>query len=909
MPVATNDQVNWHALEAAEILRRLQTDEAGGLRSDEAARRLQTYGRNVVASRKGHGPLVRFLLQFHQPLLYILLAAGIITALLGEHVDSGVIFAVVLVNAIVGYIQESKALRAIEALAKTLSVGATVIRDGDRRRISAAELVPGDIVLLESGAKVPADLRLLDLRELAIDESLLTGESVPIEKSKATLPLETELADRTNMAYSSTLVTRGHGIGVVVATGDATEVGRISKLIGAAEELQTPLLRKIASFSRLLLWVILGIAAAAFVIGLLRGQSVVDMFLVAVALAVGAIPEGLPAAMTVMLAMGVSRMARRKAIIRRLPAVEALGSTTVICSDKTGTLTQNQMTVRAIAVAGEMFEVSGSGYDPTGVIERDGQAIDVKSHKALELCLRAGALCNDASLSRIDGSWEIQGDPTEAALLVAAHKAGLRQPELQEKYPRLDVIAFESDRQYMATLHVGGAPDQPCLVFVKGSVERVSAMCDRWLLPDGRVVELDRSSVQQSSVQLASRGLRVLALAYKEVPPGTEDLSHDMIRNGLIFLGIQGMLDPPRPEAITAVAKCRNAGILVKMITGDHALTAASIAAMIGLVDGGRDRNAHDVPVLTGAQMAKIPDHALPEAAEDTAVFARMTPEQKLRLVKALQSRRHIVAMTGDGVNDAPALRQADIGVAMGVAGTEVAKESADMVLADDNFASIEAAVEEGRTVFDNLTKFIVWTLPTNIGEGTIILASVLLGTALPILPLHALYVNMVTTILLGLPLVFEKKEAGIMDRPPRDPRKPILTYELIMRTGLVSLLLLAGGFGLFTWEVWRGTDEAAARSAAVSAVVFGEMFYLLNCRSIIHSMFHVGVFSNPWIWLGVASMAAVQWCFAHLTIFNRLFHTEPMSLETWLLVIGVGVAIYVIVGVEKWLRRLAGER
>ncbi|MCE7975298.1 MAG: HAD family hydrolase [Leptolyngbya sp. PLA1] len=915
----------WHAAAATEVAREVACDPRAGLSAAEASARLTRHGPNTISAKRGRPWWVRLLLQFHAPLVYILLLAGAVTLWLAEYTDSAVILGVVLANAIIGFVQEQKAVAAIDALARSMRIEATVRRDGERRRIDAAQLVVGDIVLLEPGDKVPADLRLLDgaVKDLRIDESTLTGESKAVAKDAAALAEATVLADRRCMAYAGALVVRGTGEGIVVATADATEVGRISEMISSAEQIATPLTKKIAAFSHLLLWVILAVAVVAFVVGLLRGNPASEMFKAAVALAVGAIPEGLPAAVTIMLAVGVARMAGKKAIIRKLPAVEALGSTTVICSDKTGTLTQNQMTVRAAWCAGAEYEFTGGGYDPAGEARLAGaaHASRAEDHPALLELLACGALCNDAVLVARDGRWEIHGDPTEAALVVAARKlsdaggADLSRDILAARFPRLDAIPFESDRQFMATLHArepeSGSDAGERVVYVKGSVERVLGMCETAMGPRGENVPLDRAAAHTAAAALAGRGLRVLAFARVDAAPGQRDLTHPMVEQGLTFVGVQGMLDPPRPEAIDAVAACQLAGVRVKMITGDHALTAATIAGMIGIDGAGphTEGNFGTTPrVLTGAEMATIPDADLPAQAETTAVFARMTPEQKLRLVKGLQSRGHIVAMTGDGVNDAPALRQADIGVAMGIAGTEVAKDAADMVLADDNFATIEAAVEEGRNVFSNLTKFIVWTLPTNGGEAFVILAAIMLGWPLPILPIHALYINMITAILLGMPLIFEAKEPGVMARPPRDPNRPLLTFELFMRTGLVSLLLCTGAMGLFHWELARGMSEATARTAAVSVIVVGEIFYLFSSRALLRPAWAVPLFSNMWLWAGIAAMLVVQFAFAHTPIVNRLFHTAPLDASAWARVLLAAAGVLVIVEAEKAIRRAAAK-
>ena len=891
---------HWHHLPADEVIGLLDGDKEKGLDLFEVETRQKHFGPNAITGKKGRGPLLRLLLQFHQPLIYILIVAGTVTAFLQEWVDAGVIFGVVLVNAFIGFVQEAKAVKAIEALARTMTTEATILRAGEKRRISSTEVVPGDIILLQSGDKVPADMRLFQARDLQVDESALTGESVPVGKKPDVLDHDTGLADRRNMAYASALVTYGQGAGIVVAIGDQTEVGRISKLISSTETLATPLTRKIARFSHILLYAILALAAFTFVAGLMRGQSVFDMFMAAVALAVGAIPEGLPAAMTITLAIGVSRMARRRAVIRKLTAVETLGSTTVICSDKTGTLTENQMTVQEILAGGERFEVTGAGYAPTGGILRQGVAVDTHRSPALMECLKAGLLCSDSVLLENAGRWAVQGDPTEGALLVSAVKAGLDMGILGKELPRIDAIPFESQHQYMATLHSGGA-DNPGIMYVKGSVETILERCTLSLDSAGQPAVLDAERVHEAVGEMAAKGLRVLAFARGEIKRGTTGLNHPDVASGLIFLGLQGMIDPPRQEAILAVQKCHAAGIRVKMITGDHALTASSIARQVGL------HNPSDV--VTGKALTGISDLELIDVADRTSVFARVTPEQKLRLVEALQAKGNVVAMTGDGVNDAPALKRADIGVAMGITGTDVAKEAADMVLTDDNFASIEAAVEEGRGIFDNLTKFIVWTLPTNLGEGLVILAAIFAGVPLPILPVQILWINMTTAVLLGLMLAFEPKEPGIMSRPPRDPKTPILTGVLGWRLFIVGMLLLAGAFGLFEWELMTGATVAEARTVAVNVFVLVELFYLFNCRSLTQSAFRLGFFSNPVLFGGVAIMVILQMMFTYLPTMNIMFHSAPISIEAWGRILAVSVLSSFVVGVEKWLRARGVKR
>jgi cation-transporting P-type ATPase F len=902
--VATRPPADWHRFRAEEVTQLLDVDARTGLAAAEVRRRQEAFGPNRLSAPRRASAARRFLRQFAQPLAYILVVAAGITLAISEPVDASIIFGVVLVNAMAGFVQEARAERAIEALSRMVVTEATVRRDGRKQRVDSVELVPGDVVLLQAGDRVPADLRLLRVRSLSVDESALTGESVPVEKHPDPLVRDTLLAERRNLAFGGTHVTHGYAEGVVWAIGSQTETGRIARLITEAVDLSTPLTRRITQFSGVLLWIILGLAAVAFGVGVLRGESVAGMLVAAVALAVGAIPEGLPAAVTITLAIGVARMARRRAIVRKLPAVETLGSATVICSDKTGTLTENQMTVQRVFAGDRWYDVTGAGYEPAGKIAYRGEAVLLDAHPALRETFLAGLLNNDAQLVRSGDRLEVEGDPTEAALIVAAQKAGLVPAEQHSAHPRIDVIPFESESQFMATLHGRGA-GAPRVIYKKGSVERLLERCSHSVGDDGTLKPVDRGPVRAAAEEMATAGLRVLAFARREVAHHHHRLRDDHVREGLAFLGLQGMSDPPRAEAIASVRKCQEAGIQVKMITGDHALTARSVARALGL----RGSRGAELLVVTGRELERLGEGALPQLAERAAVFARVAPEQKLELVRALQSRGHVVAMTGDGVNDAPALRQADIGIAMGIAGTDVARGAADMLLTDDNFASIEAAVEEGRGVFDNLTKFIVWTLPTNVGEALVLLAAILLGTQLPALPVQLLWVNMTTAVFLGMTLAFEPKEQGLMRRPPRDPHQPILTYPLFMRTGLVTLLTLAGAFGAFLWErEIRGTSLAAARTAVVTVIVMVDVFYLLNCRSLLRSPFEVGVLGNPWVFLGIAAMALAQALFAHAPALNRLFGTAPIDRAAWLYAIGIGVAAYLVVEIEKRLRLRRGE-
>jgi len=894
---------HWHHLGAADAVQLLESNLEKGLPLFEVKHRQERFGPNEFKTKKSRSPLRTFLQQFAQPLVYLLVLAAGVTAVLAHYVDAAVIFGVVLVNAVVGFLQESKAEKAIESLKKMVQTETTVIRDGVKRRVSSRELIPGDLVLLQSGDKVPADLRLVGSRDLQIDESALTGESVPVQKSVEVLPQDTILADRHNMAYAGTLTTYGQGRGVVVATADQTASGQIAEMISEATTLTTPLTRKIAHFSRVLLYVISALAALTFGIGILRREPVLDMFMASVALAVGMIPEGLPAAVTITLAIGVKRLAQRRAIIRRLPAVETLGSTTVICSDKTGTMTQNQMTVQHVVAAEGHFEVTGSGYDPEGRLQSEDGALLDAVPPGVQRVLVAGALCSDSHVVREDGRWKIQGDPTEAALLVSVQKAGYLVEELSKRLPRLDVIPFESDRQYMATLHADPAAETN-RVFVKGAVEKVIELCCCQAGADGLEAPLNREAVLRDTEALAGKGYRVLAFADVRCDSMNQSLAQDFWQGRMVFSGLQALMDPPRPESKQAVAACQAAGIRVKMITGDHALTARAIAAQLGFQPQA-DAGDGMPKALTGRELTDLSDEQLVSVMEKTDVFARVDPSQKLRLVDALQARGQVVAMTGDGVNDAPALKQADIGIAMGQAGTDVAREAADMILTDDNFATIEAAVEEGRGVFDNLTKFIIWTLPTNLGEGLLIMLAIFIGLVLPITPVQILWINMTTALFLGLMLAFEPTEQGVMTRPPRDPKKPIITRPLIFRLFLVSAVMAAGGFWIYDHIVEGGGSVAEARTIVVNVVVFTELFYLFNCRSLTRSPWTIGFLSNRWAVFGALGMAGLQILLTYVPLMNRWFDTAPITGLEWLEVLGVSLFAYVLVELEKYFRRI----
>jgi magnesium-transporting ATPase (P-type) len=887
---------DYHEAETVVVLERLGTG-AQGLTPEAAAERLERFGPNRLSEHKGRGPLIRLLLQFHNVLIYILLVAAAVTAALAHWVDTGVIVGVVVVNALIGFVQEGKAEQALAAIRRMLPLRAVVVRGGHQAVIDAERLVPGDVVVIQSGDRVPADLRLFRVKDLRVEEASLTGESVPVEKGTAPVAPETPLGDRRCMAYSGTLVTFGQASGVVVATGDATEVGRIGRLIGEVEQLQTPLLRKLAVFGRWLSVAILLAAAAAFALGTFLWQlPAVDMFMAAVGLAVAAIPEGLPAIVTITLAIGVQRMARRNAIVRVLPAVEALGSVTVICSDKTGTLTRNEMTVQTVVTAAAVFEVGGAGYEPRGEICRAGRGVEPAAEGDLTELLRAGLLCNDARLRRQGAQWSIDGDPTEAALVVAAAKAGLDAEYEGEARPRTDVIPFESEHRFMATLHHDHAGHG--FVYLKGAPERVLAMCAQERR-DGEDRPLDPAAWEARVEAVAASGQRVLACAFAPAPPQRRDLCFADVEAGLTLLGLVGIMDPPREEAIRAVAACHAAGIRVKMITGDHKATAIAIATRLGI--GG-------AAAIDGAEIARLDDARLGQVVGGLDVYARVSPEHKLRLVKAMQARGEVVAMTGDGVNDAPALKRADIGVAMGIAGTEAAKEAAEIVLADDNFASIANAVEEGRTIYDNLRKTLLFILPTNGGEAGTILMAIGLGMVLPILPVQILWVNMITAVTLALTLAFEPAEANVMARPPRDPRAPIFSAYFIWRTLLVSLVLVAGTIGIFQWELGRGASLEVARTAAVNTLVMFEVFYLLNTRFLVEPALPPRVLvGNPWVPLAILLVMAFQLLYTYAPFMQALFQSAPLGADSWLRGALIALSVYLIVEVEKALVRASG--
>ncbi len=886
---------HWHSLSIGEAFERLESAKEG-LSAEDAGRRLARHGPNRLPEVKPRTALVRFLYQFHNVLIYVLLAAGAVTALLHHWLDAGVILGVVVINAVIGYVQEGKAEDALHAIRQMLSPHAMVWRGGRQVTVDASQLVPGDVVSLQSGDKVPADLRLFRAKGLQVEEAALTGESVPVEKGTDPLSRDTVLADRRCMAFSGTLVTHGQGMGVVVATGAHTEIGRISALVAEVQQLTTPLLRQMAQFGRWLTVAILLVAVAGFAFGVLvRDYTAAEMFLAAVGLAVAAIPEGLPAIMTITLAIGVQRMAGRNAIIRRLPAVETLGTVGVICSDKTGTLTRNEMTVSTIVTAERRLALTGTGYDPHGGFVLDGEVFAAESDPVLQQALQAVLLCNDAALESGDGAWRVHGDPMEGALLIAGIKSGLEPEAVNKEHPRTDLIPFDSGHKFMATLHHSHAGQ--AFIFVKGAPEAVLEFCAQQRTADG-FETLDRPVWQERIEALAQGGQRVLAVAAKPGESHRSELDFSDIGNDLVLLALFGLMDPPREEAIEAVRVCANAGIRVKMITGDHAATARAIATQVGL--------ANPDEALTGRELDAMDDETLRRRVAEVNVYARVTPEHKLRLVQMLQQAGEVAAMTGDGVNDAPALKRADVGVAMGVNGTEAAKEAAEMVLADDNFASIANAVEEGRTVYDNLRKAVLFILPTNGGEALVVLGAILFGFhQFPLTPVQILWVNMITAVTLALALAFEPPEPGVMRRPPRNPRDPLLTGWFLWRIAYVAVILTAGTFGLFLWEMDRGVSIEHARTVAVNTLVVFEIFYLFNSRYITAPVLNrAGLLGNRYALLAVGLLILFQLGFTYLPPMQALFGTAAISLAIWGRIVLVASTVLFLVELEKALVR-----
>ena len=920
----------WHS-ETPESVFALIEATSIGLSKQQAQSRLAKFGLNKLAEAKTRGSLVRFIYQFHNVLIYVLIIASAVTAMLGHWVDASVIFGVVVINAIIGFIQEGKAENALKAIRQMLSLNATVMRDSHQVTISAEELVPGDIVLLQSGDKVAADLRLFELKGLQIQESTLTGESVAVEKLIDPVEKESVIGDRRCMAFSGTLVTQGQGKGVVVATGAQTELGHISKLVSEVKTETTPLLRQIATFGRWLTLIIAVISIATFAFGVwVRDYAMIEMFLASVSLAVAAIPEGLPAIMTITLAIGVQRMSHRNAIIRKLPAVETLGAVSVICTDKTGTLTRNEMTVRTITTSSGVFKLAGTGYDSHGTISLENTSIEnnsldsmsseKKSQDTKEInpeespifieTLQAALLCNDASLesnekdthnhNQSNEQYLVNGDPMEGALLIGGLKAHLDQKAIIDKYPRMDLIPFESEHRYMATLHHSDTGEG--FIYLKGAPELVLEMCtDQRCIGDDQTdynQPLEDSYWLDKIEEMAQQGQRVLAIAVKTTNTNHRDLEFSDVENGMTMLGLFGFIDPPREEAIKAIQDCVNAGIRVKMITGDHGATARAIAQQLHLI------NANDV--LTGQELDQMSEDTLRTRVLDVDIYARVSPEHKIRLVKVLQGQDLIVAMTGDGVNDAPALKRADVGIAMGRNGTEAAKEAAEMALADDNFATIVQSVKEGRTIYANLQKAFLFMLPNNGGEALVLIAAILFGFQhLPLTPVQILWVNMVTAVALELALAFEPPEKDIMMRMPRHANMPILTPYLIWRIVFVSLIMMAGTMGLFLWGMEQGYGVEYARTVAVNTLVIFQIFYLFNSRYMTASIFNwQGFTGNRYVLYAIATLVLFQFGFTYLPFMQTLFGTVAINLNSWIYIALVASSVLFLVEIEKLIVR-----
>jgi len=882
--------VLWHNLPISEALESLASRRSG-LAASEARSRLLQYGPNELRGKKKTPPVIVFLRQFLSPLIYVLMVAAIISLIVGHFLDAGVILGVLVLNAIIGFIQETRAEKAMEALIQMAAPRARIRRDGDIRLVSAREVVPGDIVLLETGDRVPADARLIEVSNLKVNEAMLTGESMPVDKFTDAINEDVPLAERKNMVHMGTIVSYGRATAMVVRTGMATDIGRIASAIQEIKTEKTPLQKNISRLSRYLVVLFLSICALLVVVGLLKGLDKLEVFLLAVAAAVSAIPEGLPAVVTVVLAVGMRIMARRNAIIRKLVAVETLGSATVICSDKTGTLTLNEMTVQRLFVDGRWIEVTGEGYIPQGEFRRDGQPVDPQTQPPLNLMLRIGALCNDSFLTRRDNNecCDIYGDPTEGALLVAATKAGLEKEKLEKAYPRLDEIPFQSEKQYMATLH---PRDGGKVAYVKGSVEKILSL-SKFKLYGEQVLPLtekDAEIIMQANASMASQALRVIATAYAEHPPELEDLKDEHIRGNLVFVGLAGMADQPREEAREAVRMCKQAGIKVVMITGDHKITAESVARQLDLPAG---------KTVTGLELEQMTDNELHEQVEEISVFARIEPLHKLRIVNALKSHGHVVAMTGDGVNDAPALKAANIGIAMGITGTDVAKEGSDMVLADDNFASVVAAVEEGRAIFNRLRNVLFFLLSTNIGELLALTLALLFVGRAPLLAVQIIWLNLVTDTAVAVPLGLEPKTGDELKQPPRHPSVGIIYPGLLLRVIFMAAFMGLGAFLVFRWAEPRMSIEEA-RTITFCTMVSFEWFRAFNARSDEYTVFRLGILGNRWLLLSIAGAIALQLIAVYAPFMQVAFRTVPLAAEKWGIALLAGGSLFIIEETRK---------
>ncbi len=887
--------MNWYQLHVKEIMQKLGTSEEG-LTDNEVSKRLQQYGLNKLVEEEKISRLKILFHQFTSPLIYILLVAAVVTALLKEYVDTSVIMAVVILNAVIGYIQEYKAEQGVRALKKMLIPKARVLRNGKEKEIHSEQLVPGDVVLLASGTKAPADLRLLKTYELRVEEAMLTGESIPAEKSTSAISEDNLTSgDQKNMTFMGTIVVSGRAKGIVVETGERTVLGQIAEKVREVSSIKTPLQDKLERFAKLIGIVIIGFSGVIFGVGLLHGSKVSEMFMVAVATAVSAIPEGLPVAVTIAMSIGVARMARRNAIIRKLPAVETLGSTTVICSDKTGTLTKNEMTVRLIYDGEHIYDVTGDGYEPIGEILHDKMSVKAEERKRHLQVLRIGLLCNESNMYEEDGQYKVDGDPTEGALIVSAMKASLVPEDEKKRYPQIAIIPFESERGYMATLHRHGGKKS---LFVKGAPESVLDMCSESEADDGS----KKKEILLIANNFAKEGMRVLAFAYKEVSHDVEEITHHDVASGMIFSGLQGMIDPPRSEAIEAVKGCRQAGIRTIMITGDHAVTAVSIAKKIGL---GTD----DPDVITGKELETMSDEDLFNKVKTVSVYARVSPQHKLRITQQLLKHGEVVAVTGDGVNDAPALKAAHIGIAMGKTGTDVAKEASDAVLADDNFASIFAAVEEGRVVYDNIKKVTLFLISCGLGELIAIVATLLMGFPIPYIAAQILWLNLVTNGLQDVALAFEPAEKGVLRRQPRHPKEGILTNLMIQRTFLMGTIMAVGTVFIFISNLNSGVPLEQARTVALTTMVFFQFYQALNCRSETLSIFKMNPMANPFLFLSMIAAFFAHLAVLYVPALQWVFRTVPLNAKEWVSIGAITVTIVIAVEIDKWIRRMRGVK
>ncbi len=879
-----------HAVSPEEALAQLDADPEG-LSIEEAAHRLSQWGENQLPVAPPTPIWRRFLRQFHSLFIYLLLVSALVSLILGHWVDSGVILAVVLINASLGFFQEGKAEAALRSIASLSKNHCLVKRAGTTLSLDATQLVPGDLVMLEAGDRVPADLRIIESKGMQCDESLLTGESQAVGKTIDPVAFDAPLAERRSMAYMGSLVTAGTGTGLVTHTGQQTEIGAINQLVQKVDLPDTPLQERLRKLAWQLSLVILVVTAATLMVGLIiHAQPWAAMLQGAIGIAVAAIPEGLPAIVTISLALGVERMARQHALVRRLPAVEVLGSVDVICSDKTGTLTANAMTARSLVTAHHHYQITGEGYAPTGELKDDqGQPLAAGEHPLVETACRVSLLCNNANLTEKDGQWQLHGDPTEGALYVMALKQGLTVKETRRDWPRRDCLPFETEKRYMASLHTG--PDGQVELAIKGAPDRLLELCDRQLGLDGPEA-LDRAYWQAQLDTLANQGMRVMALACKPFEQAPASLSHDHMADGLVMLALAGISDPPRPEAINAVAACQRAGIRVIMITGDNPVTATAIGRELGL---------RAERVVTGAELDQLDDAARGTLVEQVDIFARTSPANKLQLVEALQARGHTPAMTGDGVNDAPALRRADIGVAMGRKGTDAAKEAADFVLTDDNFATIARAVADGRRIYDNITKSIAFILPTNLAQALVIVLAILFGWVLPITPAQVLWVNMVTSITLAVALAFERRETNLMARPPRPRQQGIIGLGLFYRILLVGGMGTVMVFGIFSWQLQQGAPLELARSLAVNTLTIFQAFYLLSARRQHDNLWH----SEYWrgctpSLIAIGLVVLLQLAFTYLPVSQAVFDIAPLAPFHWLLILLITSSILLPMELEK---------